>query len=68
MVAGCRATAPTAHATAAARHAAVGRGVAFLWAYLSADWPRLPLLLGEQCVALFYDVWLSLSRSGGDDE
>jgi hypothetical protein len=46
-------------ACSAARHAAVGRGLDFIYAHLSEDAPRRALLLGEQCVSMFYDVWLS---------
>ena len=41
------------------RHAAVGRGLDFIRAHLQADHPRRALLLGEQSIGMFYDVWYS---------
>ena len=46
-----------------ARHAAVKRGLDFMYAYLMQDQPRRVLILGEQCVQMFYDVYIS----GADD-
>lgn len=41
------------------RHAAVARGLTFVRDYIAEDTPRRAILLGEQCVAMFYDVWSS---------
>lgn len=58
---------PTAGAGAdqsGARHAEVKRGLDFIYTYLMQDRPRRVLLLGEQCVQMFFDVYIS----GADDE
>ena len=40
----------------AIRHEAVSRGLDFIYEYLSEESPRRVILLGEQCVEMFFDV------------